>query len=183
MDAFRTLPDYLGADLKVVLIGLNPGQYSVVHGHYFARPQNRFWPAFSRSKLSEEVRQALGMDVLTPEHDEVLPRFGIGLTDIVKRPTNNASELTETDFTESVPRLFDKLIDYAPRVACFHGVIGYRRFARIIFGLKGRMLLGEQSQRIGTTRLYVVPNPSPRNAHFTPAQQAEWYDRLAEFMG
>lgn len=180
--AFRTLPDYLGAGLKLVLVGINPGQYSVDRGHYFARPQNRFWPAFSASKLSESVRRALGVRVLLPEHDRLLPRFGIGLTDIIKRPTKNASELTSAEFEEWVPRLVEKLMFYAPGVVCFHGVTGYIPFARIMFGRAARTALGEQVDRLGATLLYVVPNPSPANAHCSPNEQARWYDRLAEFV-
>lgn len=121
---FHTLPDHLAANLDLVLIGINPGEYSVKRGHYFARPQSRFWRAFSLSKLSEPVRRALGVEVLGPRHDEVLPRFGIGLTDVVKRPSANAAELTKADFEEWVPRTVNKLLHFAPRVACFHGVMG-----------------------------------------------------------
>ncbi len=100
---FRTLPDYLAPGLDIILVGINPGQYSVERGRYFARPQSRFWPALSKSKLSEHARRALDVTALVPEHDELLPNFGIGLTDIVKRPTNNAAELTAADFEEWVP--------------------------------------------------------------------------------
>jgi double-stranded uracil-DNA glycosylase len=179
---FRSLPDYLALRLDVVLIGINPGQYSVDHGHYFARPQSRFWPALSRSKLTENVRRALDVADLRPEHDRLLPGFGIGLTDIVKRPTHNAAELTTADFQHSVPLLVDKVLQYKPHVACFHGMTGYRLFARIAFGRGSGFELGAQQEQLGATRLYVVPNPSPANAHFTPTQQTAWYDRLAEFI-
>jgi double-stranded uracil-DNA glycosylase len=179
---FRTLPDYLAPELDVVLVGINPGLYSVERGHYFARPQSRFWPAFSASRLSEPARQALRTDTLRPIHDKVLPRFGIGLTDIIKRPTANAGELTDLDFEEWVPRLVGKLIHHAPQVACFHGVTGYRPFSRIAFGRTAQLSLGPQRERLGTIRLYIVPNPSPANAQFTLSDQETWYNRLAEFV-
>jgi double-stranded uracil-DNA glycosylase len=179
---FRTLPDHLATRLDLVLVGINPGQYSVERGHYFARPQSRFWPAFSRSRLSEHVRRVLGVDALLPEHDKILVKFGIGLTDIVKRPTNNAAELTVADFEGSVPRLVDRIRQYEPLVACFHGVTGYRSFARIAFGRLDQFVLGPQKEQLGATRLYIVPNPSPANAHFTVIEQAAWYDRVAEFV-
>lgn len=182
LDAFRTLPDYLAPELEVVLVGINPGRYSVEHGHYFARPQSRFWPAFSKSRLSEHARRELGVPVLLPEHDKLLPSFGIGLTDIIKRPTNNAAELAMADFEQWVPRLVGKLLQYKPRVACFHGITGYRLFARIAFGSRDQFTLGAQRGQLGATLLYVVPNPSPANAHFTPKEQTMWYDRLAEFV-
>ncbi len=180
---FRTLPDYLAAGLDLVFIGINPGLYSVERGHYFARSTSRFWPGFSASKLSQRVRRALRTNSLLPVHDAELPRFGIGLTDIVKRPTANAKELTRADFEEWSPRLIENLRRYAPGVACFHGITGYRQFLKFGLGIKdGRAVLGPQAEVIGTTRLFVVPNPSPANAHFTPRDQTRWYDRVAEFL-
>ncbi len=90
---FPSLPDYLQPGLDLVFVGINPGLYSVQRGHYFARLTNRFWPAFSASKLSERVRRSLGTDTLRAEHDDKLLRFGIGFTDVVKRPSANAAGL------------------------------------------------------------------------------------------
>ncbi len=179
---FRTLPDYLTPGLNVVLVGINPGLYSVEKGHYFARRQSRFWPAFSASRLSEPVRRGLGIVQLLPEHDEVLPRFGIGLTDVVKRPTANSSGLTEQDFQEWVPKLLEKIRQYSPKVVSFHGVTGYAPFARIAFARTERVKLGAQAEPVGATRFYVVPNPSPANAHFNIETQRQWYDKLAQFI-
>ena len=182
--SFRTLRDYLAAGLDLVFIGINPGLYSVQRGHYFARSTSRFWPGFSASKLSQRVRRGLSVNMVKPEHDAELPRFGIGLTDIVKRPSANAAELTRADFEEWAPRLLQKLRHCAPRVACFHGITGYRQFLK--FGLSindGRPVLGPQRETIGATRLFVVPNPSPANAHFTLRDQIQWYDRVAESLG
>jgi TDG/mug DNA glycosylase family protein len=178
-----TLPDYLQRGLNLVFIGINPGLYSVSRGHYFARTNSRFWPAFSASKLSHQVRSGLQVDILTPEHDSFLPRFGIGLTDVVKRPSANAGELAPSDFEKSVPVLMKKMKYYAPRVACFHGLTAFRPFLKIALKCLDRVpILGAQPECIGATRLYVVPNPSPANAHFTLADQTAWYDRLADFV-
>jgi double-stranded uracil-DNA glycosylase len=181
---FATLPDYLRPGLDLIFIGINPGLYSVRRGHYFARSTSRFWPAFSRSKLSERIRRELRVNTLLPEHDSDLPRFGIGLTDVVKRPSGNAAELTRSDFATWVPVLLEKLHRYAPRVACFHGLTAYRPFSLATFKASGiPAVLGPQPESIGATRLFVVPNPSPANAHFTLADQTSWYDRLADFLG
>jgi len=196
---FHTLPDYLATGLRLVLVGLNPGTYSVQKGHYYARSTNRFWPAFSRSRLSLPIRTALGRDILTPEDDATLLSFGIGFTDVVKRSSGNASELTSTDYQEWAPRLKGRLERYHPAVACFHGVTGYGAFLRCAIGepkphpqlgpqpltLGGPMSAAnsvQQPQDQGTTRIFVVPNSSPANAHFTPADQTTWYDRLADFL-
>jgi TDG/mug DNA glycosylase family protein len=132
--------------------------------------------------LSESVRRGLRVDVLRPEHDAELPHFGIGLTDVVKRASSNASQLSPQEFAHGVPLLLEKLRRFRPRVACFHGLTAYRPFQA--FTLKGSPLpsLGAQPDTIGSTRLFVVPNPSPANAHFTVRDQTAWYDCLADFL-
>jgi double-stranded uracil-DNA glycosylase len=178
-----TLPDYLTPELELVFIGINPGLYSVQRGHYFARPTSRFWPALSSSRLSARARAALGREVLGPEDDRALLTFGIGFTDVVKVPTRKAAELRPADFRQWAPRLAARLEHYRPRVACFHGVTAYRAFMR--YGLAEEdtcCKLGPLTRRLCETRLYLVPNPSPANAHFTLRDQTAWYNRLAEFM-
>jgi double-stranded uracil-DNA glycosylase len=180
---FETLPDYLAPGLDIVFVGINPGLSSVRMGHYFARSTSRFWPAFSRSTLSAPIRRALGVETLGPAHDAELPRFGIGFTDVVKRPSANAADLRPKDFEEGAPRLLARLRRHRPRVACFHGLTAYRPFVRLALRRPDAVpTLGPQPERIGATRLYVVPNPSPANAHVTPDGQTAWYDHLAEFL-
>jgi double-stranded uracil-DNA glycosylase len=178
----QTLPDLLGDGLAIVFVGINPGLYSAAQGHYFARRTNRFWPAFSRSALSRNARRGLRVPALGPEHDAALLAYGFGFTDVVKRPTGNAGQLAPGELAAAVPLLLAKLAAHRPLVACFHGLTGYRPFARAVFAEDGALSLGAQPRVIGETRLFVVPNPSPANAHFTPEDQADWYDRLAEFL-
>jgi double-stranded uracil-DNA glycosylase len=178
-----TLPDHLRPGLQLVFVGINPGLYSVRAGHYFARSTSRFWPAFSRSSLSEPIRRSLGVEALGPEHDAALLSFGIGFTDVVKRPSANAADLSARDFAEWAPRLLARLRRHRPRVACFHGLTAYRPFVRLALGCADAApVLGPQPEAIGVTRLYVIPNPSPANAHVTPAEQVIWYDRVAGFL-
>jgi double-stranded uracil-DNA glycosylase len=179
----RTLPDLLRHGLDIVFVGINPSIYSVERGHYFARRANRFWPALSRSALSAAARGALGVEALGPEHDAALLDHGFGFTDVVKRATANAAALGQAEFAAAAPLLVARLSEYRPRIACFHGVTGYRPFRRTVFCADVRdVMLGAQAETIGTTRLFVVPNPSPANAHASPAAQTAWYDRLAAFL-
>jgi double-stranded uracil-DNA glycosylase len=121
--------------------------------------------------------------MLEPKHDRTLLDFGIGFTDVVKKPSANAAGLTPDDYATWAPRLVTRLKRYRPRVACFHGLTAYRPFATLGLGLiDGAPALGAQTVRIGATRIFVVPNPSPANAHFTVRDQTDWYDRLAEFV-
>jgi TDG/mug DNA glycosylase family protein len=177
-----TLPDLLSDDLDLVFIGINPSLYSVARGHYFARKINRFWPCFSHSTLSLRARHALGVERLEPIHDLLLPAHGIGFTDVVKRPTAKAAELGREEFAAGAAALVVKLERCQPRVACFQGMMGYRPFAAVLGAIDRGLALGPQPLPLGRTHVFVVPSPSPANAHFTPAQQTEWYDRLAEYI-
>jgi TDG/mug DNA glycosylase family protein len=133
--------------------------------------------------LSREVRAALGRDDLGPEDDARLLEFGIGFTDVVKVPTSNASQVSPALFAEWAPRLTERIERVQPVVAAFQGVTGYRAFERYALGVaKSVAVLGPQEAVIGRTRLFVVPNPSPANFHFRPADQRDWYDRLADFI-
>lgn len=177
----HTLPDRLGPDLRLLLVGINPSIYAVAYGHYFARKQNRFWPALSASKLGQPICRALGVERLVPEHDVELPRFGIGLTDVVKIPSSNCSFVTPEMFAQGVPTLRALLMQYAPPTICFHGLTAYRPFLRHGLGVDPRSAqLGLQPVRLENSRIFVVPNPSGANAHFKLADQVAWYDRLSE---
>jgi TDG/mug DNA glycosylase family protein len=180
---FRTLPDYLAQGLDLVFVGINPGVYSVEYGHYFARPTNRFWPAFSRSVLSAPIRKRLEREVLRPEDDAALLALGIGFTDVVKVPSAGMDQLGPEDYREWAPRLLERLEFYRPAVACFHGVTAYGKFMR--YGVREAarsVVLGAQPRQMGQTRLFIVPNPSPRNARVRVEDQIAWYDQLADFL-
>jgi TDG/mug DNA glycosylase family protein len=176
-----TLPDLLASGLDVVFVGINPSVYSAERGHYFARLSNKFWPCISRSTLSLAARTGLGVGRLTPEHDRALLDYGIGFTDAVKRPTPKASDLSAAELAAGVEDLLAKIERYRPRVACFHGVTGYRAVHRALTETASAIELGLQDVRVGGTQLFLVPNPSGANAHFTRDEQVAWYDALASF--
>ncbi len=169
----ETLADYLCPGLDIVFVGLNPSTYSVQVGHYFANPRNRFWAALNRSGLTPKE--------LTPERDAELINYGIGFTDVVKRPTSQARKLSAADFRKWAPALRDKLTGFRPRIACFLGVTGYRAYLRYGEGVNERPGLGRQERTIGESRVFVAPNPSPANAQYSLDDLAGWYRQLAEF--
>ena len=168
---FETLPDYLEPGLDIVFVGLNPSSYSVRVGHYFANPRNRFWAALNRSGL-------VGVE-LTPDQDGRLLCYGLGFTDVVKRPTPQAQGLTAADYRHWAPVLRDKLLHYQPRIACFHGLTGYKAYLRYGEGAAEKAELGLQERTIGGSRVFVLPNPSPANARYSLVDLAAWYRRLA----
>jgi double-stranded uracil-DNA glycosylase len=174
----HTLPDLLREGLDIIFVGINPSVFSATQGHYFARRTNRFWPCFSRSTLSAAARQALAVDQLDPTHDRALLAHGFGFTDLVKRPTARAHQLDPKELAPGVAQLVAKLERYQPRIACFHGITGFRHVHATLQPLAAKPVLGPQPWRISGTRVFVIPNPSPANAHATPAEQTRWYDRL-----
>lgn len=162
-----TLPDYLREGLDIVFVGLNPGLYSVQVGHYFAHHQNRFWPALSASGL---VPEPVG-----PEDDVRLLQWGIGLTDVVKRPTRGIHELTPAEFRRGANALRDKMVRYAPRIVCFVGLTGYR----VCCG-KGSGP-GPQAGRFAGAQVFVMPSTSPRNARYSLASLVATLQDLREY--
>ena len=167
-----TLPDYLQKGLDIVFVGLNPSLYSVQVGHYFANPRNRFWAALNKSGLVDRE--------VSPEDDAKLVQYGIGFTDLVKRPTRQASGLKAADYRLGAPVLRDKLMRYQPRIVCFHGVTVYQPYLLHVEKVKEKPELGLQHRNIGSSRIYVVPNPSPANAVYSLEAPASWYRRLQD---
>ncbi len=176
------MPDLIKHDLDILFVNINPAVVSARRGRYFATPTNRFWPSFSRSKLSKPARNSLVVEQLGPEHDRRLLDYGIGFTDLVKRATPRASDLASSELHKGVEQLVIKVSRYRPRIACFHGVTSFRPVHRVLTGAQTRLHLGPQDPKLGSTRLFLVPNPSGANRHYTPRDQILWYDNLAEFL-
>lgn len=169
-----TLPDYLATGLDLVFVGLNPGLTSVRQGRYFASPRNRFWKAANAAGIFNPP-----LDASTD--DEALDQ-GIGFTDVVKRPSSGASDLRAADFREWAPVLRDKLTKYAPVVVCFHGSVAYRNYLKYAEGVELAPDLGPQEQPIGSSKVFLVPNPSPANAVYSMGDLVDWYSRLKDFL-
>lgn len=153
----RTIPDVLpepGAVFRVLFCGINPGLYSAATGWHFARPGNRFWPALQLSGFTPRR--------LAPREQELLPRFGLGITNLVARATAQASELTSAELQAGGVRLAALAAKYRPRIVAIAGVTAYRA----AFG-HPRASTGPQSEPLGGTRVWVLPNPSGLNAHWS----------------
>lgn len=169
----ETLPDYLKNDLDIVLVGLNPSMRSVEVGRYFATPRNRFWRAINRSGLLTEP--------LNSNTDYKMLDHGIGLTDIVKRPTRGASDLRAADYREWAPALRENMERYEPLIICFHGAVAYRNYLKYAEGISTASIeLGLQPLAIGRSRVFLVPNPSPANAAYSLDTLVGWYQTLRD---
>ncbi len=149
----RTLPDTVGPDMRLLVVGLNPSVYSADRGVGFARPGNRFWPA------------ALAAGIVTRDRDtrHAFLAHGIGFTDLVKRATARADELTRDEYRAGAARVAALVEWLQPAAVCFAGLSGYRD------AVDRRATVGWQPEPFGGRPAYVMPNPSGINAHATPA--------------
>ncbi|MEO3777874.1 G/U mismatch-specific DNA glycosylase [Micromonospora sp. B11E3] len=153
--AGRTIPDVIAPGLTVLFVGINPGLWSAATGRHFARPGNRFWPALHRGGFTPRL--------LRPSEQDELPGYGLGITNMVARASARADELTAAELVEGARLLGDKARRYRPAWVAVVGVTAYRvGFARPKAGF------GPQPEPLGGARLWVLPNPSGLNAHYTP---------------
>jgi mismatch-specific thymine-DNA glycosylase len=146
----KTLPDYLRKGMKLVIVGINPSESSVRAGHYYAGRGNLFWPALYEGGVVPEPFDY-------PDDRRVI-EFGIGLTDLVKRPTKEIEELKREDFAEGRIVLAQKLVEFTPRVIAFNGKLTYEQFAqrKCKYGVQKELLYGAQ--------VYVLPAIRGQNA-------------------
>lgn len=148
------IDDVLGPSLDVLFCGINPGLMSEATGHHFARPGNRFWPALHLSGFTP--RQ------LAPSEQHLLPGFGVGITNVVARPSATAAELTRAELVEGGARLAALVADVRPKMLAVLGISAYRTaFAR------PKAVIGPQEERVGGVQVWALPNPSGLNAHWT----------------
>ena len=173
-----TLPDAVRDGLRAISVGINPSLPSVRAGFYFANPRNRFWPALNASRLVDApVEPGAGAIRVLVE------RYGIGFTDIVKRPTAGSAELRPAEFREGAARLHALVDRLAPGVLWFQGAQAWRAYARHAGrSVDRRVRWGPQDGTIVRSRVFVTPNPSPANAAFSLPELVQWLDALADFL-
>lgn len=174
----KPLPDYLSPGLDLVLVGINPGLRSAERGHHFAGPGNRFWDLLFDAGL---VPRKLGY-----EEDFRLPEYGIGLTNIVPRASRGSSDLRPADYARGRVALLQKIERCRPRAIAFVGVTVYRQLWPAIADgpVPTPLTCGRRSERIGEleSALFVLPNPSGRNAHFTYDEMLSYWRELATWL-
>lgn len=164
------LPDLIADDLEVLFCGINPGLSSAAAAHHFATPGNRFWPALYRSGFTPAL--------LTGERDRELLDFGYGVTSLVRRPTKGVSELAADELAQGGIGLRKRVLARRPKWLAMLGVMGYRAG----FGDRDATV-GLRPDRIGDTRIWVLPNPSGLNAHYPPMMLAKEFARFREAAG
>lgn len=163
--ANRTVPDVIAPGLHVLFCGINPGLYTAAVGHHFARPGNRFWPALHAAGFTERL--------YSPFEEHELLRKGYGITNVVERATATAAELSAKEFIAGGRQLASKVRAFGPKFLAILGVGAYRTAFD-----KPKAQLGLQSETIGETLIWVLPNPSGLNAHYRPVDLARLFGEL-----
>ena len=167
--ANKSIPDVIQPDLRILFCGINPGLYSAAIQHHFGRPGNRFWPTLHRAGFTP--RQ------FTPYEERELLPLGYGITNVVERSSARADELSGEELLAGGERLRQRVIDYRPKVLAVLGITAYRGAF-----LQPKAQMGLQSETIGTTKIWVLPNPSGLNAHHTLASLADLFRQLNHFV-
>jgi mismatch-specific thymine-DNA glycosylase len=163
------VPDLLAPGLRLVLVGINPGRASAAAAAHFANPRNDFWRLLEASGLTPEL--------LGPERQAEVLRYGIGITNAALRTTAGSGDLRASDFASSAARLGRIATELAPGVMAFVGKEAYRG----TFG--ERPELGLQARTLGETRLFVLPSTSPANAAVPWPERLRWFRALATLVG
>jgi mismatch-specific thymine-DNA glycosylase len=163
----RTLPDYLRSGMKLIIVGCNPGDRSARVGHYYAGRGNEFWPLLYDSRVVPEL--------LDHRDDKRMIEFGIGLTDLVKRPTRGIEELKREEFAEGRIMLAQKFEQYAPQVIAFNGVGTFENFSQ------RPCKPGLQKERLYGAQVFVLPSTSAKNAT-DRGQKLRYFRQLAKVL-
>jgi double-stranded uracil-DNA glycosylase len=157
----RRVPDVIGPELRVLFCGINPGLYSAAVGHHFAGPGNLFWPTIHRAGLTPRLFTAF-------DEPEMLA-LGFGITNLVPRASANAEDLTKEELRAGARTVCRKVRKFKPRFLAVLGLAAYR----VAFE-KTKAQVGFQDP-IGTTQVYLLPNPSGLNAFHQPAVLNEMF--------
>jgi len=166
--------DLVGPGLKLLFVGINPGLWTAAVRTHFAHPTNRFYPALAAAGITGyEIDRVAGM---SDSDRAYLVGRGIGITNLVRRATARASELSGEELREGGERLRRFVAEHRPAVVAIAGISAYRD----AFGER-TAVLGRQPETLDSAThwsgapLWVVPNPSGLNAHETVGTLAAAY--------
>ena len=177
--AHLRLNDRIDPGVRVLFVGINPGVRSAQTGHHFAGFSNRFWKLLYESRLVPEP--------LTYEQDDRLPEFGFGITNLVARPSPGINDLNPADYVAGWHTLEAKVARYRPRIVALVGVTLYRAILPLAAPGKPAahvpLATGPQRLEIHGARVFVLPNPSGRNANFSYDEMLAAFKRLKRQIG
>ena len=162
------LRDRVPAAGGVLFVGINPGMRSAAIGHHFAGYSNRFWKLLFESGLVPGRIRA--------EDDVRLPEWGYGLTNLIARETPGIDSLRAEEYVAGLRILRRKVRRWRPRMVAFVGVTLYRS----IFSRRpgDTVALGIQAETFEGAAVFVLPNPSGRNANYSYGEMLTAFQEL-----
>lgn len=163
--ARKRVPDLIAPNLDVLFCGINPGLYSAAVGHHFAGPGSRFWITLRDSKLTPRLFSAF--------EEEQLLTLNYGITNLVLRASTNADDLSPDELRAGGRRLRRLVLQYQPRYLAFLGFVAYRTAFK-----QSKAVAGLQPELIGSTQVWLLPNPSGLNAHHQDAGLAKLFEEF-----
>lgn len=166
----KGLTDHIQPGVRILFVGINPGLRSAAIGHHFAGHSNRFWKLLYESKLVSEP--------LTYQDDWRLPEMGLGLTNIIQRPSAGIDVLKPMEYATGQKRLVATVRRYHPHTIALLGVTIYR--ALFPKQHSERICVGLQDETLAGHPIFVLPNPSGRNAHYSYQAMLIAFRTLAE---
>lgn len=170
VEKLKPLPDIVKKNLRILFVGTSPGVRSSQIGHYFAGKSNVFWRLLHESGLTKER--------LTTEKDKKLLRYGYGLTDVVKTPTRNVSEIKQHYTIKSTRRLNRTMNMFKPKIAAFVGKTGFRIYSHDNYS---KLEYGFQ-YKYKDVRIYLVPSSSGQSYRDTKYdEKLELYKTLKRY--
>jgi TDG/mug DNA glycosylase family protein len=168
----------------VIFVGINPGVRSAETGHHFAGFSNRFWKLLTESRLVPEP--------ITCVDDDQLVEWGLGITNLIARPTPGINDLQPHEYVEGWTILERKIRRYRPVVVALVGVTVYRAILPLLdasMPIRRRSasaapdsVLGLRPEVVHGARLFVLPNPSGRNANFTYQEMLGAFRALKRYL-
>jgi double-stranded uracil-DNA glycosylase len=168
------LLDQLRPGARILFVGINPGIRSAAAGHHFAGASNRFWKLLFESGLVNEP--------LTYQEDWRLPEWRLGLTNIIGRSSVGIDELNPAEYRAGLSALERKVRRYHPRIIALLGVTIYRMLFPHL--CETRLVnLGPTTARLAGVPIFLLPNPSGRNAHYSYETMLEAFRRLRKEAG
>ncbi|MBY0146138.1 G/U mismatch-specific DNA glycosylase [Neobacillus niacini] len=144
----KPVNDHIKENLKVLFVGFNPSIRSSETGHHFANPNNRFWRILYEAGLTPRRFDAA--------EDAKLLELGMGITNIVARPTKAADEITKEEYIEGKEILRKKIEQLKPRIVCFVGKGVYQEYS----GLKTVPWGKQEKAVVSGTIDFVAPSSS-----------------------
>jgi len=168
------LRDCIKPGVIVLFVGINPGLRSAQTGHHFAGHSNRFWKLLHESKLVSEP--------LTYREDRRLPEWQLGLTNIIGRCTAGIDALDPTEYQQGVASLKRKIRRYRPHIVALLGVTTFRMLLSPKAQANDPIDLGMTSMELAGSRIFLLPNPSGRNAHYSYRQMLSGFQVLHDHM-